>query len=438
MKKAKKKSQKDIRRELIEKFSEAILEASQTYGVDTSFVTKAQFDEFSGLSEWDLRKLGGFANIKKSVFPFEGDQDLASISQLKKAKNYIAKLERELGDKQTLENEIKKAVCGKIKPVRVTPYRKKKTRIKVKKDIVAMLNDSHVGLKVAPEEVDNLNSFDFTIASRRIAFFIDEVCNYKRDKRDEIGTLHLVLNGDLIAGIIHGLMSNDLELLTHQVNGAVHIFTNAVARVSENYNNVKVYFSTGNHGDSPHRREGGRVTAQVYDSIEGQIFYAVSAAHKATKNVEFLAGKSLSQDIKLPAGRAIATHGHIMFSKQLGSPGTSVNTKLLGQAVSDLNESERRAGRDEVKLVLLGHTHCHFDITAKNGARIINAPSLSGIDSYAFGIGIRQNLTAQIIFESTADYIVGDSRLIYVSEADNNKEMDKVIKPYDYELVYVK
>jgi len=438
MKKAKKQSQKDIRKELIQKFSESVLEASQTYGVDPNFVTKTQFDEFSQLSEWDLRKIGGFANVKKSVFPFEGEQDLASISQLKKAKNYIAKLERDLGDKQTLENQINKSIIGNIKPVKVFPYRKKKTKIKVKKDIVAMLNDLHIGLKVDPKEVDGLNSFNFTIASRRIAFFIDEVCNYKRDKRDQIGTLHLGLNGDLIAGIIHGLMSNDLELLTHQVNGAVHILTNAVARVCENYSNVKVYFSTGNHGDSPHRREGGRVSSQIYDSIEGQIFYAISAAHKETKNVEFLAGASLSEDILLPAGRALMTHGHLMFSKQLGYPGTSVNTKLLGQAISDLNESERRASRDEVKLVLLGHTHCHFDITAKNGVRVINAPSLSGIDSYAFGIGIRQNLTAQIIFESTEDYIVGDSRLVYVSEADGNKEMDNIIKPYNYELVYKK
>jgi hypothetical protein len=125
-----------------------------------------------------------------------------------------------------------------------------------------------------------------------------------------------------------------------------------------------------------------------------------------------------------------------MFSRQLGNPGTTVNTKLLGQAISDLNESERRANRENIALLLLGHTHCHFDITVKNGVRVLNAPSLSGIDSYAFSIGIRQNLTAQVIFESTKDYIVGDSRLIYVSEADDNAEMDKVIKPYNYELTY--
>jgi predicted phosphodiesterase len=142
------------------------------------------------------------------------------------------------------------------------------------------------------------------------------------------------------------------------------------------------------------------------------------------------------QAYALPAGRAIATHGHIMFSRQLGNPGTSVNTKLIGQAISDLNESERRVGREEVKLVLLGHTHCYFDIIAKNGVRVLNAPSLSGIDSYAFGIGIRNNLTGQVVFESTKDHIIGDLRLIKVGEADNNSEMDKVIKPYDYELVY--
>ena len=76
---AKKLSKKQQRQELLDLFSSAIVESSQKYGVDPNFVTKAQFEEFSELSEWDLRKLGGFSNLKKSLFPYEGDIDYASI-----------------------------------------------------------------------------------------------------------------------------------------------------------------------------------------------------------------------------------------------------------------------------------------------------------------------------------------------------------------------
>lgn len=434
---AKKRSQKDLRKENIEEFSRAVLEASQTYGKSPALITKAEYNEFASISDWELRKLGGFSNLLKVIFPFD-EQDLASIRENQKLKNYVSKLERELGDKQLLEKEIKQAIIGKIKSVKVFSYKRSKSKVKINRDVVGMLNDTHIGLIVNPEEVNNLNEFNFQIASRRIAYFTDELCNYKLDKRDEVGTLHLILNGDLIAGIIHGLQGRDLEMLTHQVNGAVHIFTNAITRLVESYPNVKVYFSTGNHGDSPHRREGGRVISQVYDSIEGQIFYAISAAHKDTKNVEFITGKTLYQDFQLPAGRAIFTHGHIMFSKEMGNPGTSLNTKALSGAISDFNSSEIRQGRHPARLVLAGHSHCHAHVTTRDGTQFYNAPSLSGIDSFAYSIGINHNLTAQVMFESTKDYIIGDSRLLHVQKADNDPKYDQIIKPYEKELVFKK
>lgn len=401
-------------------------------------VTVAQLTAFDeSITEWTLRKFGGISSLKKS-FPLTS-KDLEEIKNQKDTASYINKLEKQLADKLSLESDIRRAIVSNVKPIKVKPYKAhSKARVKEKRHMVGMLNDTHIGLKVDAKEVDHLNEFNFKIAGRRIAFYIDQLCNYKKDKRDEVETLHLLLNGDLIAGIIHGLQGSDLYMLTHQFNGAVHIFTHAIAQVAQSFKKVKVYFSTGNHGDSPHRREGGRVLNQIYDSIEGQIFYAVSAAHKETKNVEFIAGHTLYQDFQLPAGRAAFTHGHLMFSRQLGNPGTNINSKGLGSAIADFNLSQVRMGRDEVKLFMIGHTHTHFHITTKSGVQVYNAPSLSGIDSYAFGIGITNNLTGQVMFESTKDYIIGDVRLIHVSEADGNKEMDKIIPEYKEDLVFKK
>lgn len=390
-----------------------------------------KYDE--NITEWNLRKFGGLKTVKSS---FPVDKDLVVIKKAKDVSSYISKLETLLANKQELIQDIQKSIIKNIKPVKVTQYKAKKTNGQQVRHNVAMLNDTHIGLRVLSKEVDGLNSFDFLTASRRIAFFIDEVCKFKSEKRNECETLHLLLNGDLIAGIIHGLMGRDIHLLTHQFNGAVHIFTNAIAHCAKSYKNVEVYFSTGNHGDSPHRREGGRVISQIYDSIEGQIFYAISVAHRNTSNVKFHASHTLYQDFELPAGRAAMTHGHVMFSSALGNPGTAVNTKLLGTAVSDFNVSQLRLNKPEVNLWLLGHTHCHFHITTKSGVQIYNAPSLSGLDSYAYSIGVQQNLTAQVVFESTEKYIMGDVRLIHVQEADNNQMYDKIIPPYTCHLVY--
>lgn len=429
------KSKKEEKQLLIQEFRKAVDDASKKFGKHPFDVTKAEYTQFSPISDWDLRKLGGFSNLKKLYFPAD-DQDLAAIHDLKKAKSYISRLEKQVGEKESFENQVKEAILDRIKPIKVKPYKPKTKRTKEKKHVVGMLNDLHIGLKVEESEVDGLNKYNFEIASRRVAMYIKQLCNYKLDKRDEVETLHLLINGDLIAGIIHGLNGQDLYMLTHQFNGAVHILSSAISRLAENYKHVKVYFSTGNHGDSPHRREGHRVLSQIYDSIEGQIFYAISISHKSTKNVEFIAGHTLYQDFQLPAGRAAFTHGHIMFSAQLGNPGSSLNTKGLGVAINDFNTSQRNVNKEEVKLFLFGHTHCHFHITTRNGVEVYNAPSLSGIDSYAYSIGITYNLVAQVFFESTPDYILGDSRLVHLNKADDDESLDSIITPYKQELVY--
>lgn len=356
----------------LDKIKKAIKDAAKDLCIHPSKVSQGNLTDFDPtMTEWVVRKYGGLASIKKS-FPVE-DKDLVSIKAQKDEGSYIKKLEKELADKQSLEQDIEEAIVQNIKPVKVKYYVSKKVKSTTVRHNVAMLNDTHIGLKVDKKEVDNLNEFNMQIASRRIAFYIDEVCKYKHEKRDEVEVLHLLLNGDLIAGIIHGLQGNDLYMLTHQFNAAVHIFTNAIAHCVQHYKQVKVYFSTGNHGDSPHRREGGRVLSQIYDSVEGKIFYAVSIAHRLTKNVEFFASNTLYQDFQLPAGRAAMTHGHLMFSSALGNPGTTVNTKTLGNAVSDFNVSQLRMKKEEVKLWMLGHCVTEdTELLTKDGWKTIN------------------------------------------------------------------
>jgi len=421
----------------IEYLKKSLRDVAKESNMHPSEVTVSQLTSYDeNITSWKLRKFGGLSGIKKN-FPLT-TKDLVEIKKQKDSSAYISKLERHLSEKQSLEKDIRESIIDNIKPVKISSYKPAKRKNRKLRHVVAMLNDTHIGLKVKKEEVDNLNEFNFEIATRRIAFYINEVCEYKKEKRDEVDTLHFLLNGDLIAGIIHGLQGNDLYMLTHQFNGAVHILSNAISRLAENYKNIKVYFSTGNHGDSPHRREGSRVLSQIYDSIEGQIFYALSIAHRDTKNVEFESSHTLYQDFHLPAGRAAFTHGHLMFSRQLGNPGTNLNSSGLGVAISDFNSSQRRSGNEEVKLFLFGHTHTHFHITTKSGVQVYNAPSLSGIDSFAYSIGIHNNLAGQVVFESTEDYIIGDIRLVQVTRADNNKDMDNIIKPYNEELIYVK
>jgi predicted phosphodiesterase len=129
-------------------------------------------------------------------------------------------------------------------------------------------------------------------------------------------------------------------------------------------------------------------------------------------------------------------HGHTIFSKQLGSTGTSINVKGLSDSINRWNTGEVAMGRPKANLVIFGHTHCHAEFTTFDGVRVLVSPSMSGLDNYAYSLGINTNQAAQPIFESTKNHIYGDSRLVNVLLADKDTTLDKIIPTYDGALNY--
>lgn len=414
----------------------AITLAADMLGKEPNEVTKVDLLSNGLISDYTLRMAGSLPAIKKASFPVEG-KDLAGMHKNRKASGYISRLEKQVGEVQSTE-ELMRDVIKNLKPVKVKGLKQKFKSGKKERHLVGMLNDTHYGVIVDPEEVNGTNKYGWQEASRRTAFFINQMCSYKIDKRKEVKSAHLILNGDLIAGVIHGLTGRDIELLVHQTNGLLHILTHAVTRLGKNFSEVNIYLTNGNHSDLPHRREGGRVLSQVYDNFEHMVFYALSAVFKQNKHIKFHTTKSKILDINLPAGRVGVVHGHTLFSKALGNPGTTVNSKQLGQAIMEYNNGELAKGRESYKLLLFAHTHCHFYITTKDGVQVYNAPSLSGVDSYADSLTINHNFIGQLMFESTPDYLFGDNRLVRLNAADKDKNLDKIIPPYKHELIWKK
>lgn len=421
------------------KIVNAIKVASEMLGVKPQDVGRKDLLNLGLVSDWDLKLTGGLTSIKNVNFPID-EKDLSGIRETVENRTYINKLESELGKKEFIEKTILKVIKDNIKPL-PTPKTKKIKPKKSKKvrELVAMLNDTHYGLKVDPEEVDGLNKFTWTEACRRTAYFIKQVAEYKDDKRGETKKLNLVLNGDLMQGIIHGLTSRTMELWVHQMNGAAHILVNAIHYASLHFDEIEIHAITGNHEELPHKREHGkRVTQEHYDSFSNSLFYSLSIAFRKYQNIKFNVPKTPYVFFNLPAGRAMAAHGHSVFSKQLGNPGKSINVQSLTSAIRDFNAGEQLKGREPVKLVLFGHTHSYAHFITSDGVEVYVAPCLSGIDPYAHQLTINTSFIGQTVFESTKDFILGDSRLIRLKEADNDNSLDKIIPIYDNELCYKK
>ncbi len=387
--------------------------------------------KFRSKQTWDRK--GGFAKIRSTFFG-ETNKDLSTINKIQETAGYIKKLESQVGKKLSLEEQVQEVIKG----LKVTVSKKKLIKTKKNKnekiDLVAILNDLHVGQKIDPEEMGGLNKFDFQEAGRRVAMFVKEVASYKDYKRDQVDTLHLGLNGDLAAGIIHNTTSHSQHLMVHQMNGLLHILANAIEYLRQDFNKIKVYGISGNHERMIHKNGGKRAINEVYDSYANIAFYALSAIFKNNKDIIFDFPKSPYAFMDLPAGRAMMAHGDHVFSRALGNVGKSINVAGLTNAIRDFNNGEIVKGNAPIKLLILAHVHCFAHFITVDGVEVYVAPSLSGIDMFAHSLTINNNMCAQVVFESTDKFVLGDSRLIRLQQADNDESLDKIISVYNKEL----
>lgn len=426
------------RSEKLSKIKSIIKFIADSSGVHPSLVTKKEVLFTGEISDWEVRMLGGLELIKKNYFPAE-EKDIVTISKMKNNVSYVNKLEQQLAEKLNVEEEIKQNLSKLVLPKQLTAVKTKKSRSKnLKRDMVVSLNDTHYGCLVSPEEVGHVNQYSWKEACRRTALMAKQVSEYKEDRRNEVDTLHVILNGDIISGVIHDVSGRTSDLLAIQQNGAIHILVHFLNYISYFYRNIKVYGMNGNHDDAVHRREGGRVLSHKYDGYTSPVFFALSSAFRNNKNISFNFTKSLSIDVNLPAGRMLVAHGDVLFSKQLGNPGTNINVKGLSDALNRFNTGEIAKGNKPIKMALFGHTHCHANFTTFDGIKVYIVPSLLGTDAYAYSLGINTNQAAQLIFESTKDFILGDSRLVDVTEADLDSNLDQIIPIYDRTLEWQK
>ncbi len=387
--------------------------------------------------ESSIRRKGGWAKIKNTLLP-DTEKDLGTISALKLQASYTSKLENAVGTKLNLEQLVQEVV-SKL-DVKITPKKlQKKSKIKSEKvDLVAMLNDLHIGQIIDAEEVGGLNKFNFKEAGRRVAMFVKEVASYKDYKRDQVGTLHLPLNGDLVAGLIHQVTTHSQHLLVHQMNALVHILANALEYLRKDFAAINVYGIAGNHDRLTHKEHGKRAINEIYDSYANIGFYALSAIFAKANDIKFEFPKTPYVFMNLPAGRAMVAHGDHVFSKGLGNVGKSINVAGLTNAIRDFNNGEIVKGNKPIKLLLLGHVHCFAHFITVDGVEVYVAPSLSGIDSFAHSLTINNNVSAQVVFESTSKFILGDSRLIRLQDADSDDSLDAIIPIYDKDLKWKK
>ncbi len=419
----------------IDEIVKDIARVAEEAGISEQELSLSKYASMGGqYGQTTIARKGGWNKIKNSYFP-EQEKDLKTIHKLKKSGTYVSKLENHLGEKLNVE-ELVKEVISKLN-VKVSTQ--KKSKVKKSKDedeieVLASLNDMHYGLKVDPDEIGGLNKYDYVEAGRRTALHVKEIANYKLHKRHKVKKLHLMLNGDLLAGLIHNLTTQSQHLMIHQMNGALHILTHAIEHLAKAYSNIEVHCVAGNHDRMVHKEHGKRAINEVYDSYAHIIFYSLSTIFKKNKGISFNIPKTPYCTFKIPSGRAGCFHGDHIFSSALRGVGKSINVKAITDAIRTFNAGEVSKGNEPLKLFFFAHVHAFGHFITTDGVEVYICPPLCGADPYAHSLGINDNMVAQPMMESTTKYALGDARLNRLVIADKDSSLDAIIPVYNKEL----
>jgi len=269
-----------------------------------------------------------------------------------------------------------------------------------------------------------LNEYNWNIAARRTALFFQQIVQYKPQYRDQTEVV-LLVNGDIIAGMIHN-QEWFVDLLTTQFAGTLSLLVQGISYLAQNFKNVRVVMTPGNHGRSMHKSSKDRGMTHKWDSYETQIFIAVREVMRAKcANVTVDIPDSPFAIVQAQGHHYFVTHSDTVIN--VGNPGAALNMKSINNQINKLNASEL-GGDAKFAAVICGHIHTATMQLMESGCMSIFNGCLSGLDPYALAIGIFDSNPTQQLFEATRKHAVGDVRFIQVKSADTNADLDKIIE----------
>jgi predicted phosphodiesterase len=404
-----------------------IIRVSNTLGVDPRILRRKQFLPETDITKHDLEKYGGYAKLRADaahvggVAPYEDTPASRGISL---RNDYVRSLERRAATADYLSEKILKGFkeIFEKNPITIPEGNVKFRKTKYKKRMLTLLwSDLHFGVDVDPREV-LLSEFNWKIATRRMAKLVEQAAQWKPEHREET-ELQIVLNGDILHGIIH-LSEANIKEIQEQIWGATAILSKAIGFLSQHFGSINVLCLPGNH-DRTSYRSSERAVAQRWNSHSHSVYLALKCWFRDTKHVNFTVPMAGMGTYTVPGNHLVfATHGDTEPSTS--NVGKSFNVSKTTESLLKLNAGEVLPKRPSV--VLFGHWHQPSQFMLPDGTVCIVNGSLIGSDNFAQNaIGYFNTMPAQIMFESVFDHPVGDFRIIQLREADKDTSLDSII-----------
>lgn len=410
-----------------------ILRVAQGQGVHPRELSATVYWKKGLYKRAEVLTLGGFDAIVKAQFSAEIEPDLALAFENRKKRTETNSLYRKAGQKEyvidQISHRLEKLFSKEKRPTKNRRRKKSASSASTDSQVVALWSDSHYGLTIDPEEIPN-NAYNWEIASRRSAKFVQEIIHFNAERGGNAKELRLCLAGDLFTGAIH-LDDAGLDLVSTQIHGTSQILIAALDHLSQEFESIKVVSIAGNHGRFPHKGSG-KSYKQKFDGFDALLAVVIKEAFRHEDNISVHIPKTSFGTFKFGNHLFLLTHADTLVNA--GSPSRSIDISRIGEQINRLNTS--KIVDQNIDVVLLGHTHTPVFSVLENGASLIINGAMSGTDAYAQSVGFFASNPAQILFESTKEIPVRDLRVAYLGQADEDESLDEIIKPYDPALLH--
>lgn len=241
-------------------------------------------------------------------------------------------------------------------------------------DLLCHLTDIHTGI-----EIDNWkNKFNEHVLKQRIEKYTSDILDVRGFHQAE--NLYLVI-GELVSGIIHNnlRLQNNMDLI-EQFKYICELISGMLVRLANNFNNVYVYTTPGNHS---------RISPKKEDALDGENLdliapFYLKARLQNLENVH-ICDNNIEPEIamfSIRGKKVFSSHGH------KDSPSNVVQNFTMMFGIKP-------------DIVLLGHRHTN-GLTTVYDTKVIESGCISGQDQFATSIrkSNRPEQTVSVISEN--------------------------------------
>ena len=414
------------------RFKRDIQKIARKLKTAASSLSRSTFFAHSDLTELDLIEFGGFSVLQRALYP--NNDSPAALAHSALISSHRRKLDLMYGKQVAISTQITDELKNALSQIKWHQHPPIRSRLKsphtTRRVLSIDISDNHFGCNIDRNEVGTINEYNWTIAGRRIALAFSQVLDYKTQYRNETD-LVISINGDNLAGVIHG-QEWEVDLLTTQTVGALHILVQAISYVASSFSKIDIYMTPGNHGRMMHKASKDRATANKWDSHENILFHSLALALTPYKNIHSHIPLSPFALYKIFNHNIFQTHGDTII--KIGNPGKAIKMQDMMHQINAINSSTLLNGQ-QIHVAKFGHVHTQTVQLLSNGCMALINGCSSGTDPFANSIGIFGNSVVQLLHETVPAWPVGDIRFLQLKSADNDASLDKIIKPFEREMV---